>query len=286
MKKQSALKVLLTRPAKQAKEWESAFVAAGIHTVSLPMLAIQTLESEQDQMLAAETLLNVAQWDAVIFVSSNAVNYLAEMVKASPLFWPSGTPCFAIGPSTHKAIVANGWLVDASASMGHNSAVKDSESLLALPELSAVSDRNIAIVRGKGGRELIHQTLAARGATVTTIEVYQRCCPRYQQGVLQQALLASLQEGSATPAMIDAVVFASGDTVKNFCDLAEQDCVMDVAMNIPVVVPSGRVASIATQCGFNYVHVAAGSSVGDYVSLLAKNAGALDAPVNIIDSQN
>lgn len=50
----------------------------------------------------------------------------------------------------------------------------DSEALLALPELGAVRGQRILIVRGEGGRTLLADTLAARGAQVDHAVVYRR----------------------------------------------------------------------------------------------------------------
>jgi uroporphyrinogen-III synthase len=50
----------------------------------------------------------------------------------------------------------------------------DSEGLLAAPALGEVRGRRVLIVRGEGGRPLLGEQLAVRGAEVRYAEVYRR----------------------------------------------------------------------------------------------------------------
>ena len=53
----------------------------------------------------------------------------------------------------------------------------DSEALLAHPDLTIAAAARVLIVRGDGGRELLQETFARRGAVVETREVYRRVRP-------------------------------------------------------------------------------------------------------------
>ena len=109
-------------------------------------------------------------WDAGLMVSVNAARYFAEQAAA----WAPSIPIpsarwFAVGPTSAKAIAEVVKRPVTCPWRQHNS-----DALLALPELQDVRDQRWLLVRGRGGRELIADTLRARGAHVTYLEVYER----------------------------------------------------------------------------------------------------------------
>ena len=60
----------------------------------------------------------------------------------------------------------------------------DSEALLALPEMRDLAGKRVVIFRGDGGRELLGDTLIARGAIVEYAECYRRSKPTSDAAVL------------------------------------------------------------------------------------------------------
>ncbi|EKE80600.1 uroporphyrinogen-III synthase [Idiomarina xiamenensis] len=153
--------VLLIRPREQALTLQQQLLERGIYSDHYSFIDIVAND-------AAAELLPVYQgqhWHGIIFVSRNAVDYACQWW---PQDWPA-TQYFAVGPGTAcyaaKAIqqpVSCPW-------QQHNS-----ETLLTLPELKWVNQQQWLIVRGLGGRELIADTLRARGAEVHYWQVYQR----------------------------------------------------------------------------------------------------------------
>lgn len=109
--------------------------------------------------------------EVLIFVSLNAVDYLQKAVVGldanSAL---NHCQLFAVGQSTANAL--NNWLKRPVATPK----VETSEGLLQVEGLQkdAICGKQVAIVRGVGGRELLAEQLKVNGAKVNYWQVYQR----------------------------------------------------------------------------------------------------------------
>ena len=149
--------VLVTRPAHQAAGLASAIEEVGGTAIRFPTL--QIVGHDAAIVRAAAQLL--PRPDIVIFVSSNAVRFGVHVAGTARIA--------AIGDATAAAVRAAGRSVDIMASDGF-----DSEHLLATTELANVSGKNITIIRGQGGRELLADTLRERDAQISCLSVYER----------------------------------------------------------------------------------------------------------------
>lgn len=153
--------VLVTRPEHQAEHLCKLIEAEGGAAVRYPALAIKP---RPDRAAVRAAIGPADRYDVIIFVSANAVRFGADLLGP-----PRDLPLAAIGPATAAALNTAGYRVALMPAEG-----MDSESLLALPQLHDMGGRRVLIVRGTGGRELIAETLTARGATVQYAEVYTR----------------------------------------------------------------------------------------------------------------
>jgi uroporphyrinogen-III synthase len=112
-----------------------------------------------------------------------------------------------------------------------------SEDLLKMDIFQEVSDKNIVIFSGEGGREILFNTLQQRGADVQKIEVYQRIIPRFE-------LPPNLEK-------IDYIIASSGETLENLFIMLENPAWL---RDKPLVVMSARLADfiqirgISTTC--------------------------------------
>ena len=171
--------VLVTRPARQAAGLAAQLAALGASPIIFPATIILP-PPDRTQLDHIHATLD--RFDIAIFVSANAVEYGAP----APQSWPAQLRTFAPGPGTAAALVATGI---------HNVTIPensfDSEGLLALPALSQVTGQRIAIFRGEGGRDLLGDTLRARGALVEYADCYRRAAPR--SGA--EGLVAALNAG-------------------------------------------------------------------------------------------
>ena len=125
--------------------------------------------------------------------------------------WPAGLLPAAVGQGTVKALAAHG-----VAGCVAPRERFDSEALLALPELAAarVAGKRVAIFRGDGGRELLAETLRARGAAVDCVTCYRRSGPA--DGVAP--LLAAWRAGK-----LDALTVSSSEGLRYLVDLLDAE---------------------------------------------------------------
>ena len=121
--------------------------------------------------------------------------------------------------------------------------------LLNLPQMTELTDKNLLILRGNGGRELLREQATLRGATVETIECYQRTPISYNneeqtsiciRSGVQTLVVTSLE---ILQALIEFVPENEQNWLKNCC----------------LVTVSQRIADVAVQQGWHNVVVSAGA---------------------------
>ncbi len=237
----SGWNVLVTRPEQQAKNLCDLLSQSGGRAVVFPTIVIVPINDDR-------VTINLSDFDVIIFVSRNSVAYLADEVKKKAL------------PSTLLASVGNG---SAESMRSHDLRVDiqpdqsiGSEGLLLVPELANMSGKKVLIVRGKGGRELLANTLIQRGAEVEYIEVYERILPSPSNQQCEQALTAN------------CIVCTSVVGVKNLSILLREG--LKILLDKPMLVMSERIKNYATSLGFQHVVVTDTSSDNAVIEQLTK----------------
>jgi uroporphyrinogen-III synthase len=220
--------VVVTRPVKQAGGLCRLIEAQGGEAIRFP--ALEILPCDQTKQLE-ELLGRLETFDLAIFVSSNAVEGAAQLIGTA---LPDRLQLAAVGNST-RATVEQQW--QRPAFCPANGA--NSEALLAMPELQQVNGRRIVIFRGRGGRELLAETLVQRGAAVEYAEVYRRARPAGD--------LAGLM--AHRPA-VDLITATSNETLQNLHEMAADDEQLDWLCAQQLVVISARGAELAAKLGF------------------------------------
>lgn len=236
-------KVLLTRPAPQQQSLRAAIEKAGGDVISLPLMQIVPISNPQSVQAARTAVQNLDHFQLLIFISTNAVSYGAELIDD---FWPQfplGLAVIAIGETTARVASAQLGCTVSRPEQG-----SDSEAVLALPQLQNVEGMRIAIFRGQGGRELLANTLRERGALVEYVEVYRREFTAVTTDDLSNGLLQ--QDCSA-------ITVHSGESLNRLIALGADN--IERATLIPLVVPSQRVAARAREAGFTDVVNAGGA---------------------------
>jgi len=221
----NGLKVLVTRPEAQATTLCDLIAAAGGEPITFPVIDIKAIAVEQwNDVLFAEQ-------DMLIFISRNAViHFMANVDKTLP----NSIQMVAVGSATAMAMHEYGLNVDVQAPKPAGS-----ESLLAMSELHNVSGKKIVIIRGQGGRELLADTLTARGARVQYIEVYQRQLSSPNNDKIEQAQQA------------DCSIVTSVASLENMCQLIDVDGLKDKQL----IVISERIKQRAFELGFQEISV-------------------------------
>jgi uroporphyrinogen-III synthase len=232
-------RILVTRPAAQARGLCDRITALGCEAIELPAIEIR---APADTGPLERLVDRLDTFDLAVFISVNAVQRGLNFILARRS-WPATVQIAAVGLASNAALEQHG--LRASLVPEHE---YSSEGLLALPALADMHGKRVVILRGNGGRDTLFETLAARGAAVEYVEVYRRARP----DVDPEAIGALLQPGHLT-----AITITSNETLQNLFDMAGAEG-QPLLRNIPLVVASARQAALAAQLGFTQGAVIAG----------------------------
>ena len=240
--------IAITRPTDQAKKLSALIEQAGGTPVLFPLIEITPL-NDYSQF---ETIIShISDYDWAIFISSNAVqNGMPRLLKHGI---PSNLQFAAIGPATAKELQSFGVKNVLIPSSHHQDSDEnmvrfDSESLLALPEMTNVASKKVMIFRGVGGRDVLAETLKQRGAQVTFAECYQRMNPQ-----ISCDLLANLYAENK----LHGIIVTSSEAMRHLLNLAGN---ADWLKNVTLFVNHARIAELPRQLGLK---VAVANTSGD-----------------------
>ena len=219
--------VVLTRPQADSERLSQALQREGFQTRVTPVMTIEAIPTAEQA--PAPSLSDDA---LCIFISANAVRFglpqLGPALARSP-----DLAVIAVGNKTRDTLAAEGIqaLVPTRA---------DSEGLLAMPALSTPDSRDVVIVKGEGGRELLASELTRRGARVTEWACYRRCWPEVDMSGLTDISAGLIFQAS------------SGEMVSRLAELLAGEGQADLFQS-SIIVPSDRVACLAAEMGWGQV---------------------------------
>lgn len=218
----TGLQVLVTRPALQAEALCAQILRLGGEVMRLPALSIQP----------TAVPLPAQPCDLLIFISTNAVAHGKAILDSQPQ-----ARLAAVGTATAQALIALGHRIDVMPEQAASS-----EALLAHPLLQTPPAR-ILIVRGSGGRELLRDTLTARGSCVEIAEVYVRR-PAQPDAVQLQTLRNHLQAQT-----LDVISVTSVEVLQALHAMLDPE-LRTLAQTCALLVGSPRIATLARQLGW------------------------------------
>lgn len=219
-------RVLVTRPLHQARNLAELIAAAGGEPVCFPTIEIA---GPSDPQALTRILQHLEEFDVAIFVSTNAVDAAFTCLPKQHGELPARLEVACVGPATANALARHG-LSALVPSTGDTS-----EALLAIPQLASVDGKRVLIFRGEGGREVLADTLRARGAHVEYAECYRRRLPAADlRPLLRQ--------------WVDVVTVHSTEALHNLFVLAGAQGRSRLQAT-PLIVPSPRVAAVCRGLG-------------------------------------
>lgn len=222
--------IVVTRPAAQARQLAGLIRAAGGIPVLFPVLEI--LDSGDLRPLHA-LIDRLEEFDLAIFISPSAVNKAMNLITARRQL-PPGLSIAAIGRGSARELKHFG--------VGEVIAPArkfDSEALLELPELTEIAGKRVVIFRGDGGRELLGDTLVARGAVLEYAECYRRGKPNSNAAPLLKAWARN---------ELHAIVVTSSEGLHNLFDMVGK-LGQSWLRKTPLFVTHARIAATARELG-------------------------------------
>jgi uroporphyrinogen-III synthase len=231
--------VLITRPAGTAAALSRRVRALGGVPVLLPGLALRGVTDE----VAARSGLRAALADELlIFTSPAAVRHAAAL---APLH--TKAIVLAVGQGTARALRRHGIAAPLVPPRQH------SEGLLEHPALQDLRGRRVALIGAPGGRDVLREQLAARGAQLRELHVYRRLPPRLDRRHVDALLLL--------PASA-RVLLSSAEALQNLQRLLPPPAWARLC-TATAVVSSERLAAAARAAGFSRIALAASALSAD-----------------------
>ena len=208
-------RAIVTRPAQEADVWVADLRARSVDAIALPLISI----APADAQTLRQAWRGLAQYDAVMFVSGNAVRHFfaQKPAQATPFFGALDAPlrAWVTGPGSRAALLACGVAASAIDAPALEGAQFDSEALWQQVRGTVVAGMRLLIVRGSAqaeegsaqgvGRDWLAQQVMNAGGAVDFVVAYVRQAPVWSAA--QAAFIAeAAQDGSVW-------VFSSSEAV-------------------------------------------------------------------------
>ena len=244
----SKIRVWVTRAPEDAQAWILGLNDMGFDAQPMPLMAIGPAP---DQQALGRTWQHLDQYQAVMFVSANAVRYFwqANTVSQGQLPW-GGQRAWVTGPGSQDALLKVGLPLHAIDAPPWDAVQLDSEALWSVVASQIHVGLRVLVVRGcdaQGqvtGRDWLVTQLQAAGAQVDQIAAYQRKKP-----VLSPTQIAAVRQSVERNAVW---LFSNSEAIFNLKEaLPDQDWWAAKA-----VATHPRIASNAKQAGWGSVAIA------------------------------
>jgi uroporphyrinogen-III synthase len=245
------MRVVLTRPEREASSWLVALTQAGMDAVALPLIVVA---GAPDVAAVQNAWLRLDQFDALMFVSGNAVDYFFQQKPSVAPDWPAQaaikTRAFVTGPGSRAALLRQGVGASRIDAPSAEAGQFDSEALWTLVSARVVPGYQVLIVRGAGpvhgsgdgaGRDWFARQVQSRGGLVEFVVAYQRSSPAWTPAELELAHLAANDDS--------VWLFSSSEAIANLRTLMPDQSWRQAR----AVATHPRIAQAAHEAGFGVV---------------------------------
>lgn len=254
------MKVIVTRPRREADAWVKQLRDLQFDAVALPLIHIG---APKDHSGIVQAWQNLHQYSALMFVSSNAVRYFYQsnrhLAGVKYDYDAIKYRAWATGPGTREALLAASVPADAIDAPAEDATQFDSEALWRRVQAQVKAGDKVLIVRGcsvgpqgtensenaengaMNGRPWLADQLTAAGVQVDVVVSYQRSAPVFDAA--EQALMAR--------ARVDGSVWllSSSEAVANLMSATAVDWSQARAL-----ATHPRIALAAREAGFGVVY--------------------------------
>lgn len=237
--------VVITRPLAQAQALARQVAAIGRTPLIFPLLEIQPLADAAPLQTA---LRDLRRYALVAFVSPNAID-AAFALKPDWSQKAPEVPLAVVGEGSRKALLEHG--IDENKTRIFSPlepARSDSETLLQALDLDALRGKEVLIVRGESGRELLGDALRAAGISVTQAAAYRRIAPVLDASRRMQ--LAQLVESR------NDWIVTSSEGLRNLLPMVEAVAGAAGVAKMQqqrILAPHARIAETAQSLGFGRI---------------------------------
>jgi len=227
----SGLRILVTRPAEQARALSDKLSRLGAVTIEIPTIKIIPVADDEAFDKAVKS---VGTYDWVIFTSVHGVQFFADRMEAMnvPRELMDDVQVAAIGPSTAKALqlmIKNPDYVP-----------KQYLSEKIVEGMEDVKSKRVLLPRADIASKTLPVALRARGAFVEELTVYRTVVPPE---------LTSERLNSILAAGLDLVTFTSPSTVRNLADVLGQRKLVSFLREVRVACIGPVTANAANELG-------------------------------------
>ncbi|AKC32271.1 uroporphyrinogen-III synthase [Candidatus Pantoea carbekii] len=233
------MSILITRPEPAASELLLRLYKLGKIAWTLPL--IEFIPGRDLQQLP-EKLATLQPGDLVFFMSQQAVKFANPILQYNKMIWPKLLQYYAIGRSTALAINR---VTNIKVYYPHKQ--ENSEELIKIKCLQRIKGKNALILRSKIGRELLADTLKARGVKVQYSECYQRCKKKYDH---------TIEKNRWRNRNINTIIITSGEILQQLFTLFTPINHEEWLLSCKLLVVSERLANQAAKLGWKNIHIA------------------------------